>query len=94
MNEFIEIIQVKFPIKVEIEETPLNLFDKNGALFKRDSDNSYCFIEPTERKQIFITLFHSDWIPFEKIENNYIDTRMFFSFTEPSSLKILIEALA
>lgn len=76
-----------------IEETPLNFFEESGVLFKRKKDNLYCFVESKKKGGIIVTLFESNWVPFEKIENDYVDCTFCFHFIDRIDFENLIEHL-
>lgn len=94
ITPYVSQIETKFEQSVPIEETPHNFFNKEGALFKREKDNLYVFVESTNSGQVFVTLFQSVWIPFKKIESDYVDGSILFTFENPDNLKVFIDAIS
>jgi len=73
LDPIIEVVRVKFPKYVPIQETPYNAFDKSGALYKKEHYNDYCFAEMNKESRGFIiTLFQCDWKEFERIEDEFV----------------------
>tara|TARA_R110002050_G_scaffold201841_1_gene336975 strand:- start:22694 stop:22969 length:276 start_codon:yes stop_codon:yes gene_type:complete len=90
MEEHIAYIQTRFPAVVELEETSNNFF-RGGRLFKTSLNNDYCYI--FMRSDVFISFFKSDWLPIEKIENDWLDSGISFLVTSRQETKLLVERL-
>jgi hypothetical protein len=90
MKDHLVHIQKLYPISVDVEPTEIDTFC-DGILLKRAYRNEYCLIKKSS--DVFISFFHSDWIPLEKIESDYLDCSTTFLASDPEFTRVIMEAL-
>jgi hypothetical protein len=95
LDAYVPIIETKFPKCVPLDHNENNYFREGCVLFKNDT-NVFCSAELSENyhltRQVFITLFQCDWKGFDRIESEYANSVIRFSFNNTNDFKTFIKA--
>lgn len=93
LTPHIEVVNLKFPQYIPIEETELQVFDLSGVLFRAKFQNNYCYLKLKNDKKIELSFFKSDWKQFDKIEQDYLETAIRFNIIDINQTEIIIYSL-
>lgn len=92
LDELAQLVRTRFPKYVSIPDSKFNIIKKDGALWKKQHYNEYCYIRFSNDCFEF-TLFKCDWIPFDKIESAYMDDSTSFAIKNMDEVKVILNCL-
>ena len=94
LDPHIEIVNLKFPKYVPIEETDSKVFNQSAVLFREKFQNNYCYLELKKDGTIELSLFKSDYKHFYKIEDDYLKNAVLFKIKDVNQTEIIIHSLS
>jgi len=92
LDELAQLVRGRFPKYVSIPDSKDNIIKKDGALWKKQHYNEYCYIR-FSNDAFEMTLFKCDWIPFEKMEMAYMDDSTSFAIKNMDEVKVILNCL-
>ena len=94
LDPHIEIVNLKFPKHISIDETDCQALKQEGILFREKYQNNYCYLRLKENRDIELSLFKSDHSEFEKIEDDYLYSAISFKIKDIKQTEIIIHSLS
>ena len=93
LTDHIEIVSIKFPKYISIQETKCNVMKRDAVLFRKEYYNEYCYLEYNKGSDcVTITLFKSDRKDFEKIEEDFLEG-FSFAVKDKSETSVIMNTL-
>lgn len=93
LDPYIEIIEIKFPKYIPVEETSCQAFKLDAILFREQFQNNYCYLELKSNGKIKLSFFHSDYSKFNDIEFDYLQNAVSFEVENLTCAAIIVGSL-
>jgi hypothetical protein len=94
LDPHIEVVNLKFPQYIPIEETEVQVLKLSAILFKEKFYNNYCYLELKNDGQVELSLFKSDNKNFDKIEDDFLENKVTFKIENVKETEIIIYSLS
>lgn len=92
LDGIVDLVRTRFPKYVSIPDSEFNIIKKDGALWKKQYYNEYCYVR-FNNDCFEMTLFKCDWKPFDKIEDAYSNDSTSFAIKDLNEVKVIINCL-